>query len=249
MLKEERFDIILRELNGKKKVLSTELSSLLEVSEDTIRRDLNELADKKLLRKVHGGALPYFFNPSSYEKRKELALDKKYRIARKTFELFKEDQIILTDGGTTNLEALRQLPLDFCMTLFTNSLPIAELLSDYKNIETYFIGGRLFKESRATVGTETLNWLSNIHADLCLIGVCSLSLEHGVTAPDWEESRVKKAMIESSREVAALVISDKIQTEDAYKFGDITDIDYLITELDESEEILLPYRNIGLHIL
>src|SRR5438552_18856375 len=103
MLKEERLQLILDKLNSQRKVLSSELSQDLQVSEDTIRRDLNELSENGLLQKVHGGALPKSLNPYNYGDRIGFAQEDKRVLATKSLRLFDNGQLIILYGGTTNL--------------------------------------------------------------------------------------------------------------------------------------------------
>src|SRR5262245_1613446 len=104
MLTEERRDLILERLQRDGKVVAAELSSSLDVSPDTVRRDLRELADAGLLRRVHGGALPAVVGAAPYAARLEQAQDAKAAIAQATSRLFRDGQVILLDAGTTTLE-------------------------------------------------------------------------------------------------------------------------------------------------
>ena len=146
MLKEERHRYIVDLLFKDKKVLTADLSEDLAVSEDTIRRDLKELADSGQIRKVHGGALVYTSNPFSYQDREVYAQESKQLIASKALPLFKDDLVVMMDGGTTNLELVRLLPRDLRATFFTNSLPVAVQLSNHPNVEVIFAGGKLLKD-------------------------------------------------------------------------------------------------------
>ncbi|MEL6850643.1 MAG: DeoR/GlpR family DNA-binding transcription regulator, partial [Bacteroidota bacterium] len=152
MLKEERHSFILEELRLKKKVLTYELSEALEVSEDTIRRDLKELAEINQIKKVHGGAVSHSLNPYDYKDRQIFAQDEKIQIAEKARHLIKPHQVVIMDGGTTNLELAKRLPRELEATIFTNSLPIAVELSDHPKVETIFLGGKLLKKAQVTVG-------------------------------------------------------------------------------------------------
>src|SRR5690606_2351028 len=109
MLKKERHNIIMRQINLHNRVLSSDLVELLNVSEDTIRRDLQELADNNLLTKVHGGALSKSYQ-SSFDDSTVYAKDAKIVIAKKAISLIKDGMVVLTGGGTTILELVKQLP-------------------------------------------------------------------------------------------------------------------------------------------
>ena len=249
MLKEERHNFILNELHSKPKVLTSELSLSLKVSEDTIRRDLKELSEIGQVHKVHGGALAPSHNPFSYRDRQVYALESKIIIAEKAKSLIKDGQVILMDGGTTNLELVRRLPLDLKSTVFTNSLPVAVQLSEHPNIEVIFAGGKLLKDAQATTGMEVIEVFSSIRADIGILGTRSLDHEAGITEIDWEEAKVKRAIVQASRRVVSLAISEKIDTVHAYSVCEIKQLQTLITELDVNDEMLTPYREKGIELL
>ena len=152
MLKEERQFIILEELRIHNKVLTSELSQSLSVSEDTIRRDLRDLADGGKIRKVHGGAVVNAFPPYDFRDREVYALDRKAILAQKALTLFKPGQVVLMDGGTTNIELAKRIPADLKLTIFTNSLPVAVILTDHPSVETILIGGRILKAGKSYRG-------------------------------------------------------------------------------------------------
>ncbi len=248
MLKEERQNHILQRLSKFNKVLSSELSLDLNVSEDTIRRDLKELSDLNLLKKVHGGAIINSHNPFHYRDREVYALEQKLQIVRKALPIIEDGKVIIIDGGTTNLELVKIFPKDLKATIITNSIPIAVHLSNHPNIEVFFLGGKMLKEAQVTIGIDVINSLSNIHADLAFLGTRSIDIEMGVTEIDLEETHVKRAILKAANNVACLVISEKINTIQPYMVGGLQSINYLITELDVNESILQPYRRNGIVI-
>lgn len=249
MLKEERFEYILRKLGLDNKVLSTELSKQLKVSDDTVRRDLNELSLKGLIRKVHGGAISKTSIPLEYNERSSYSEIEKHDIALKTISLFSDNQVILIDGGTTNLEVAKLIPDNLKATIFTNSIPVAMQLSDHNNINLILLGGTVLKSSKVTVGLEVLDTLKDIRADLFLLGITSIHPEIGLTVRDWEENKIKKKMIEISNKVIGLVTNDKLDKADNYLVCKYEDIDTLIIDKNVSEESLLSYQNKGVEIL
>ena len=249
MLKEERHNYILEQLRSKQKVLTSVLSESLAVSEDTIRRDLKELSDIGRIHKVHGGALAPSLNPHNYADRKVYALESKIKIAEKAKDLIQDGQVVLMDGGTTNLELVRRLPQDLKATFFTNSLPVAVQLSEHPRIEVIFAGGKLLKEAQATIGSEVIEAFSAIRADLCILGTRSLDHEAGITEINWEEAKVKRAIVTAARRVVSLAISEKIDTIHAYSVCKIKQLHTLVTELNTDDEILIPYRQRGIELI
>src|SRR5580765_3748163 len=149
MLTEERREVILDRLARDGKVVVADLSSSLVVSLDTIRRDLQELAEAGLVRRVHGGALPSAGGARPYSVRREQAHAAKAAIASATARLLRDGQVIVLDAGTTTLEVARHLPAELHATVITNSPPIAVELSDHPNVDVTVLGGVLDKDARA----------------------------------------------------------------------------------------------------
>ncbi|MGN7723263.1 DeoR/GlpR family DNA-binding transcription regulator [Chitinophaga sp. 22620] len=248
MLKEERLDYILRKLKTDQKVLQTELSTDLQVSEDTVRRDLESLAQNGLLIKVRGGAIPHSPNPLNFKERINLHSDDKVNMARKALSLLHDGQTIILDGGTSTLSLVKLFPPQLRLTVITNSVPIVMQLIEHPGVEVIFTGGRIFKESQVAGGLDTIQMLRRVRADICFLGVCSLHPLLGVTGMDLEESEVKTTMVESAHRVAALATGDKMGTAEPYKVCGITDIDIIVTD-DPTLDSLETYRELGLQVL
>ena len=248
MLKRERQSFILRQVNIHNKVLSSDLSIEMEVSEDTIRRDLNELSDDGKILKVHGGALSKSFH-LSISPGNVYSLDSKKIIAQKAISLIKDGMFVLTTGGTTIIELAKALPAELSATFITGSIPAAHEYTHHPNIELIFIGDKVSKVSQITVGGEAISKIRQIKADLCILGTNALDTINGLTDNDWDVVQVKKAMIESSDKVVSLSISEKLNTSQRIKVCDLQEIDILITELQPSHEMLVNYKKAGLEIL
>jgi DeoR/GlpR family transcriptional regulator of sugar metabolism len=249
MLKEERQQIIMETLRRDGKIVAADLSVAIFVSEDTIRRDLRDLADAGLIQRVHGGALLRSPAGVSYKERQLMSSDAKMAIARAAVSLVRNRQVIILDGGTTALEIARQLPIGLHATVVTNSPPIAVALAEYHDVQTVMIGGHILSASLVTIGAAAVEAFSAIHADLCMLGVCSLHPELGVSTPDYEESLVKKVMVANSAEVAALATIDKLDTGAPYTVAPISDLTYIVTEPDATDEMLEPYTAKGITIM
>ncbi|GAB4190802.1 MAG: DeoR/GlpR family DNA-binding transcription regulator [Roseiflexaceae bacterium] len=249
VLTAERRQFILDQLRRDGKVLASELSSALAVSEDTIRRDLRELAEAGLLQRVHGGALPRSPALASYAVRQGQAPQAKAAIAQAALQLLRNGQVLLLDGGTTTLQMAQHLPYDLQATVVTNSPPIAEALAEHPRAEVVLIGGRLFKQSRVVVGAAAVEAIRSMRADLCFLGVCSLHPEVGISVTDLEEAHTKRAMIAVSAEVVALADSEKLGTVAPYVVGPICELTQIITDQCVPETTLAPYRNQGVAIL
>lgn len=249
MLREERLQIILKMLETDQRVSSVQLSEILNVSDDTIRRDLNELAENGLLRKVHGGAIPKSPSPYKLTERINIAHEEKLVLAQKAQQFFKDGQIIMLDNGSTNMEVARLMSPDLKVTIFTTSIPIAQILCEHPTIELFMLGGRVFKDAQNTYGMEVVELLSKIRADIFLLGVCGMHPKIGVTMPGWEESVVKRRMVEISAKTIALVTADKLNTAENYVVCAYSQIDFMITDDTISMEQLADYQGLGVEVL
>ncbi|NHC36767.1 DeoR/GlpR family DNA-binding transcription regulator [Scytonema millei] len=249
MLTAERRQYILDILRRDKKVLSSELSTALNVSEDTIRRDLRELAESGLLQRVHGGALLASPAIASYADRQKQAPKEKEAIARAAAKLVCAGQVVILDGGTTTLQVACHLPLDLQATVVTNSPPIAVALADHPYIEVVMLGGQLYKKAIVNVGAATVEELRMIRADLCMLGVCSLHPEIGISVTNLNEAYIKRAMIARAAEVVGLATAAKLDTAAPYVVESIHALTYLVTAPTVSDRVLAAYQDLGLAIV
>ncbi len=248
MLKVERQNIILEELRAFSKVKSSKLCDLLSVSEDTIRRDLNELEENGQLKKVHGGAISLSFIPS-FKKREVIEIFTKHEIAKKALQLIEDDMVLIIDGGTSNLQLVNLLPLDKKLTIFTNSIPVASKLCEYPNIDGVLLGGNILRKGHTTIGYQAIEPLLEIHADMCFLGITSIDPLAGLTEANRQETTIKKAIIKASNRVVSLAISNKLNTKQPFKVCDLNYLDILITDLDADDPMLKPFKEKGIKII
>ena len=249
MLTDERRAVILDRLRTQGRVLATDLSADLDVSSDTIRRDLRELDGLGLLRRVHGGALPRHGDASSFATRARRAPEAKASIARRVAECVRDGQVVVLDGGTTTLELARALRDDLRASVITTSPPIALALADHPRLEVTVIGGTLRPDSLVTVGAAAVEALRAIRADVVFLGVCGLHPEIGVTTNDLEERHVKAAMIDGAAEVVALADHDKLGTAMPVVVAPLRAVTQLVTDADVDDRALDPYRAHGIEVL
>ena len=249
MLTEERRSVILDRLGRDGKVVAADLTTELGVSPDTVRRDLRELAEAGLLRRVHGGALPTAVGARPYAVRREQAPEAKEAIALATRGLLRSGQVILLDAGTTTLEVARRLPPDLEATVITNSPPIAVALADHPSVEVTVLGGALAKHAQAVVGAATVEALHAVRADVLVLGVCSIHPEVGITVLDLEESYVKRAMIENAAEVVAVSSAEKLGSAGPFVVAPLDELTHIVTERSVPEETLAPYRELGVEVV
>jgi DeoR/GlpR family transcriptional regulator of sugar metabolism len=249
MLKRERQAYIVHQVNLHNKVLSNTLSSQIEVSEDTIRRDLLELEEKGKLIKVHGGALSHAFNDISYPSKKIYSQDSKKIIGEKAARLIKDGMFVLTGGGTTIIEMARCLPVTLSATFISGSIPAIVEYMHHPLIDVIVIGDKLSKNSKITLGADAIARIKTLKPDLCILGINALDMQHGITDSDWDVVQLKQAMIEASQKVVCLTISEKINSTQPIKVCDLKKVDTLITELPKDHPLLQPYVAAGISVM
>lgn len=230
LLKEERQQKILEILNEEQKVIASDLSQRLSVSEDTIRRDLKELDNKGLIRRVHSGALRIGPPVVDFSTRQHVMNEVKMDLAKKALKFVKDNMVLLIDGGTTNLQFANQLPLTLKATVITNSPPIAMALMNHNDIEVIMIGGTLFKESMVNLGIDTVESLNNMRADLYVMGIHKIDANIGISVPSLNEAAVKRKMASISNETLGMVTSDKLNTFSNHIIAPSNVLTYLITD-------------------
>ena len=240
LLKNERKDLIMRQVNIHTRVTFSDLSQLTNVSEDTIRRDLNELASEGCIIKVRGGAKVSAYHPDTLHEN-VYEVDSKKIIAQKALKLIENGMFVLIGGGTTVRELIRMIPDSLNATFITvNPFTVMDLVSK-PNIETIMIGGKMSSYSQMAVGGDVILKLSEIKADLCIMGTNAIDARNGITDSDWESVQVKKAMIKSAGKTAIVAISEKLNSTMRLKIAHLSDIKYLVTELDPKDAILTNY--------
>lgn len=249
MLKRERQAYILHQVNLHNKVLSSTLCLEVNVSEDTIRRDLVELAEAGKIIKVHGGALSPSFNQLFYGVGDVYSQNQKKVIAQKAVSLIKDGMFVITSGGTTILELARTLPPSLRATFISGSIPAILEYMYHPSIEVIVIGDKVSKNSKITTGADAISKIHHIHADLCFLGINAINTLQGITDNDWEVVQIKKAMIGSARKIICLTIAEKINSVQPIHVCGIDKIDILITELPPSDPLLKPYVDAGITVL
>lgn len=249
MLKAERHNYIMNKLHEEQKVVTTNLALALDLSEDTVRRDLKELDHKKLLKKVYGGAILISEKSVDIFNIHINAEEQKKKIVTKALSLLHDGQVIIMSGGTTNLVFAKLIPENLKATIYTYSLPIAMQLSQHPNIDLILIGGKMQKNAMVTIGIDVIQILSKIKADICFIGASSINIKQGLTEIGYEVSIVKKAMIESSDRVVSMFSSDKLNKKMPHGVCELRQLDTIVTDLDPKDSRLEEYRKSGVFIL
>lgn len=248
MLTDQRKQHILDRLQREGQVVAKTLAQELGLSEDTIRRDLRELAQAGLLQRVHGGALPASPAIADFPQRQQIATAAKQAIGHAAAQLIQPGQVVILDGGTTAVQIARQLPPTLRATLVTHSPSVAVELAQHPTVEVILLGGRLFKHSVVAVGAAAIEALSHINADLYFMGVTGIHPQAGLTTGDLEEAYVKRALCERAAETVVLASSEKLGVASAYVIAPVSKVSGMIVEKGVAEATVKPYLALGLTV-
>src|SRR5579871_2458260 len=232
MLSAERKRLIVESIGRDGRVVAAELSQRFDVSEDTIRRDLRELAAEGLVHRVHGGALPLPKAPvvESYAARAEQAPLAKAAIAKAAAALVHSGNVISIDGGTTPLQVAEQFPLTLRATVITHSVPVLSALANHAGIELIAVGGRFMGETLVSVGPTAVDTYRAIRPDVCILGVAGVDVEAGLTALNQPEAHVKRAMAEHAGQVVAVAAAEKLGTAGPFMVCPVERLTHLVTD-------------------
>lgn len=248
MLTQQRKQLILEALRRNGQVVAKDLSEELNLSEDTIRRDLRELAAEGLLQRVHGGALPASPATGNFAARLNVATDEKKLIGQAAAAMVQPDQVVILDGGTTAVQIARHLPAELRATVVTHSPTIALELVEHRNIDVILIGGRLFKHSVVAVGAPAIEAIGRIHADTYFMGVTGIHPKFGLTTGDFEEAHVKRALSASSAETVVLGSSEKLNAVSPYVIAPLSEITGMIVPANTKAKVLAPFVRRGVTV-
>ncbi|CAB5100761.1 DeoR family regulatory protein [Burkholderia cenocepacia] len=249
MLTTQRKKAILDALARDGQVLAAELSVQFGVSEDTVRRDLRELAAEGLLQRVHGGALPASPAIAPFAQREALETKEKRRIARRAAQMIAPGQVAIVDGGTTSALLVSQLPTDLRATIVTHSPSVAVALAAHPSIDVILIGGRLYKHSIVAVGAAAMEGIARIHADLYFMGVTGVHPVAGLSTGDFEEAAIKRALAERAAETVVLASQSKLRAASQFVIGDITLAQTIVVEQETDAALTKPIEAAGVTVV
>ena len=248
MLTAQRKKHILNVLERDGQIIAKSLSDELVLSEDTIRRDLRELAAEGKLLRVHGGALPASPAMGDFATRLNVATDEKRSIGQAAAAMVERGQTVILDGGTTALQIARHFPVQLQATVITHSPTIAVELVSHPRIEVILIGGSLFKHSVVAVGSAAVEAIRRIRADLYFMGVTGIHAKIGLTTGDYEEAHVKRALSESSAETIVLASSEKLNAASPHLVVSLDRIAGMIVSKKANAHQLKPFRKMRVKI-
>lgn len=249
--KEERWREILKILGEQGRIRVGHLAARLNVSEATVRRDLEAMQEQGMVQRTHGGAMlprPTAFEVSFDESQRRAQYEKR-AIGQRAALLVGEGDTIILESGSTTLELARCLVEIPRLTVLTNSLAIAKELSVNPEIEIMVLGGTLRRQSASLVGTWVAEILRNVRVDKAFLGVNGLSAGFGLSSPNPFTAESRKAIIAAARTRIALADHSKLGIEALYYVAPLDAIDVLVTDANATDEQLAPIRERGVEVL
>ena len=249
MLAAQRRDLLLSRLRSDGRVLAKELATETGLSEDTIRRDLRELAAAGLCSRVYGGALLAAPAEGDYAARTALEPASKRRVAARAAALVQPGATVLLDGGTTALAVARALPPGLVATVVTHSPTVAAALVEHPSVEIVVLGGRVFKHSAVTCGAVAAEAAAGVRADLFLLGVTGVHPTAGLTTGDVEEAAMKRVLASRAAETYVLASIEKIGAASPFTVLPLAEVSGIVTDADPDEQVLQELITAGVSVL
>jgi DeoR family transcriptional regulator of aga operon len=243
---------ILQILGTNGEVFVEALSKKFNVSEVTIRNDLDQLEQKNMLLRVRGGAIKLETGVGIDQRladKSKIRFQEKSRIGKKAAQLVKESDTIIIDSGSTTAEMARNLPDLKDLTVITNALNIASQLINKPNINIVIPGGYLRKNSLSLVGPHAEKGLLNFNVDKAFLGVDGFDTKRGIYTPNIEEARLNEIMIEIARKVILLVDSTKFIKQSLNFICSIQEIDIVVTDDQITDEDKKRLQDAGIEII
>lgn len=251
MFAEERHELILREARASGRVDVNSLAAMLDVTPETIRRDLTALERAALIRRVHGGAIPLerLATELSVSDRSDAMTAEKERIAKAALAELPDAGSIILDAGTTTRVFASLIPDDRELLVVVNSPAIAIELSDRPNLQVLMLGGRLRQRTLAVVDDWATGLLDNVRVDVAFMATNGITRERGLTTPDPAEAHVKQSMVEAARRVVLLADHTKVGADYFASFAPIDRVDSFITDAGADGELLAELEDAGVRVV
>jgi DeoR/GlpR family transcriptional regulator of sugar metabolism len=249
MLAAERRDLLVTWLRRDGKLVARDLALELGLSEDSVRRDLRELAAAGLCQRVYGGALPVSPALGNLTSRSDVAPDSKRRIAARAAELITPGTTVILDSGTTAIAVAEALRPDLAATVITHSPTTAAALVDHPAVDVFILGGRLLKHSAAACGAAAAEAAAAISADLYLLGVAGIHPKEGLTAGDPDEAAMKRILVSRAADTYVLGSIEKIGTVAPYTVVGLSEVAGIVTDAPASDPTIEQLRKRGVGII
>jgi DeoR/GlpR family transcriptional regulator of sugar metabolism len=248
MLAATRKDLLLERLRRDGRLVAKELAAELDLSEDSIRRDLRELDALGLATRVYGGALPASPATADYAARRAVAPESKQRVAAAAVALIEPGAVVILDGGTTTHAMVDLLPTTFSGTIITHSPTIAGALLHH-DAEVLLIGGRLFKHSAVACGAAAAEAASRMSADLFFLGVTGIHPAAGLTTGDADEAAMKRTLASRAAETYVLGSSEKIGAASRYAVLPFDEVAGIVTDAPADDPTLRELTLDGVRVI
>ncbi len=237
MLRAQRRDWLVERLGRDGRLVAKDLAAELGVSEDSVRRDLRELAAAGLCQRVYGGALPVSPAIADYPTRQQVAVESKERVAAVASGLVRPGSTAILDGGTTALAVVAALPRDLEATVVTHSPTVAVALADHAGVEVQVLGGRLFRHSMVTCGAAAVEAAQGVWADVFLLGVTGVHHEAGLTTGDADEAAMKRALARRAAETHVLASAEKIGAASRFLVLPLAAVSSVVTDAPDGDAV------------
>src|ERR1700737_41603 len=248
MLTSQRKKLILSRLTADGQIVARDLAHELRISEDTIRRDLRELAREGKLQRVHGGALPASAAVGDLQIREQVSSKDKIELGRIGASMSQPNQVVILDGGTTALQVARRLAPDLRATIVTHSPTVAVEAAKHPNVDIIMLGGRLFRHSMVNVGAALIDAAARLRADVYFMGVTGVHPKAGLSTGDAEEAAVKRALHERSAETIVLASAEKLMAASPFLVTPFEDITLLVVPQKVPDRIVRTLRAGGIKV-
>lgn len=242
MLAAQRREYLLDALHRDGKIVAKDVAADLGLSEDSVRRDLRELAADGLCQRVYGGALPVSPAIVDYAGRSTVSVPGKRQVAAAAVSLIRPRSTVILDGGTTTLALARALPPGLDCTVITHSPTIAAALVEHPDAEVLILGGRLFKHSAVACGAAAMEAAQRVSADVFFLGVTGVHPDAGLTTGDADEAAMKRLLSSRSAETYVLASAEKIGTASPYQVIPLSQASAIITDAPPESAILQELR-------
>jgi DeoR/GlpR family transcriptional regulator of sugar metabolism len=242
MLTIQRKKLILTRLSAEGQIIAKDLANELDISEDTIRRDLRELAKEGKLQRVHGGALPASVAVGDLLVREQISPKDKIELGRAGASLIQAGQVVILDGGTTAIQVAGHLSPELRATIVTHSPNVALEAAKHAHVDIIMLGGRLFRHSMVNVGATVIDAASRLRADLYFMGVTGVHPEAGLSTGDAEEAAVKRALHERAAETIVLASAEKLMAASPFLVASLQEISLLMVPNKTPERVVRSLR-------
>src|SRR3984957_10771310 len=248
MLTSQRKKLILTRLTADGQIVARDLALELRISEDTIRRDLRELAREGKLQRVHGGALPASAAVGDLQIREQVSPKDKIELGGMGASMIRPNQVVILDGGTTALQVARQLAPNLRATIVTHSPTVAVEAAKHQYVDLIMLGGRRFRQSMGNVGAAVIDAASRLRADICFMGVPGVHPDAGLSTGDAEEAAVKRALHERAAETIVLASAEKLMAASPFLVTSLSEISLLVVPPRTQDRVVREFRAGGVKV-